>query len=128
MEKVEFAFPPFADPAFPSWRLGVLKALANKAGVPLAKVTTEKAYEGSLPRKCKTPAIKANESSSSWISEFGSVCRYLGTFLETDLYPCFQNLSFSNAKAAQIDQWIDYGVNQLDNQYGLPLVVQLTKR
>ena len=128
MDAVEFAFPPCADPAFPSWRLGVLKALAAEAGVPLVKATSEKKFEGCLPRKCKTPAIKGTAATDSWISEFGSACRFLGTFLDTELYPSFQKLSFSNDKVSQIDQWIDYCVYNLDNQFGLPLVEQLTKR
>ncbi|QDZ18022.1 prolyl-tRNA ligase [Chloropicon primus] len=127
MDKLEFAFPPGAAPTFPSWRLSVLKALAGAAGVPLVKITNENAFAGALPRKCKTPAIKATDSPSTWISEFGAVCRHLGIFLDTDLYPSFHNLPFSNERATQIDQWIDYSVNNLDNNYALPLVGQLTK-
>jgi len=126
MDKLEFAFPPSSDATFPQWRLGILKALANEASVPLVKVTNETKYAGTLPRKCKTPAIKAGPGD--WISEFGCVCRYLGSLLETDLYPSFQSLPYSNERASQIDQWIDYCVNQLDNNYGLPLVQQLSKR
>jgi len=128
MEKLEFSFPPSTEATFPSWRLGVLKALAFHADVPLVKVSPEKgdALGCGLPIKCKTPAVKV-PSTSVWITEFGAACRYLGCFLDTkNLYPTYANLSFSNARAAQVDNWLDFFVG-LDDKFALPLVDQLSK-